>query len=233
MPKIIMKQVTLYTFAELVELEKVGVLKTACQKAREWLQESQTDHDWWDYTYDTWKGALAQIGFDDAEISFSGFWSQCDGASFTCKCVDTEKLIEFILSDVLPDKAISYDGKDEDFSGWLTHKIGNKPSINAKLDRLIGKVTAVVARISNRYSHENTCRLSVGYDDCEFFESTSNVRLLYELETLCERLRVDICHAIYKDLQEEHEWLMDDKQLLDTAEANKWLFNENGDMESE
>jgi len=83
MPKTITKEVTLYTFKELVDLEKVGTLKRACERARAWLQEGQTDHDWWDHTYDTWKSALAQIGFDNADISFSGFWSQGDGASFT------------------------------------------------------------------------------------------------------------------------------------------------------
>ena len=233
MPKTITKEVTLYTFKELVDLEKFGTLTRACEKARQWLQEGQTDHDWWEHTYATWKSALDQIGFKDADISFSGFWSQGDGASFTCKSVDMEQLIGFLLSDAQPNKVISYDGKTEDFRGWILHKVGGKPEADAKFDKLIGKVYAEVTRISRQYSHHNTCDFGLNEDDSEFFESTANQKLANELGVLCERLRVDTCHAIYKDLEEEYEWLTKDEQLIETAEANDYTFNENGEMETE
>jgi len=237
MPKTITKEITLYTFAELVELEGTGSgLDKACQKAREWLQESQTDHDWWDYTYDTWKSALAQIGFDDAEISFSGFWSQRDGASFTCKSVDMEKLIEFLLSDIEPNPVISYDGKTEDFRGWLLHKVGGYPAISKEdlnlLKPYMPNAQAEVDRISSHYCHHNTCRfnLDTGYGDP--FDSGME-ELANHLEAACERLRVAICHAIHDDLEKEFEWLTEDKQLIDTANNNGYMFNEDGEMETE
>jgi hypothetical protein len=232
MPKAITKEVTLYTFRELVELEKAGTMRKACEKAREWLQEGATDFDWWDGVYETWTSALEQIGFNSPEISFSGFWSQGDGASFTCKSVDMDKLIDFLLSETQPTTVISYDGKTEDFRGWLLHKIGGKQKANPEFSNLIGKVVGEVTRISHHYSHYNTCDFGLDEDDSKFFESVANQTLANELGTACEKLREDLCRAIYKDLETEYEWRNADEQLIDDADANEWLFNKNGAMES-
>ena len=49
--------------------------------------------DWHDCELDYWKERLAEMGFMDAEIQFSGFWNQGDGASFTAN-VDIEKSVD-------------------------------------------------------------------------------------------------------------------------------------------
>lgn len=89
---------TLYTYRELKGLhDRKKISAQAFERATDWLREGQTDHDWWDSVYEIWQSALAQLGFEDAKISFSGFWSQGDGASFTCASVDVRKLITFLL----------------------------------------------------------------------------------------------------------------------------------------
>lgn len=48
------------------------------------------DGFWYQSILTNWKEELAKVGYNDAEISFSGFGSQGDGASFTCS-VDLAK----------------------------------------------------------------------------------------------------------------------------------------------
>src|SRR5258708_6719855 len=94
MPRAITK--TVYTFRELLVLRKEGkTTEKAVHKAKDWLIEGQTDHDWWRYLHELWKKALDQIGFEHAEIAFSGFWSQGDGASFTAS-VNVTRLATFV-----------------------------------------------------------------------------------------------------------------------------------------
>lgn len=59
-----MKQVTInvYTYAELLKLGN----EKAINKATEWLRECATMDGWYEYVYDTWTAALAQIGFENA-----------------------------------------------------------------------------------------------------------------------------------------------------------------------
>ena len=81
-----MKTITLqlFTFDELDEKAQEAVLDK--------LRHVNVDDDYWyEATYSEWKEQLAKRGFEDAEIRFSGFSSQGDGASFTCKSVDALK----------------------------------------------------------------------------------------------------------------------------------------------
>jgi len=67
----------------------------AKRTAREsWVEDSVRDNDYADNVVSEWKWLLAQKGFDDVEINWSGFWSQGDGASFTAKSFDIERYFE-------------------------------------------------------------------------------------------------------------------------------------------
>lgn len=67
--------VDLYTFDELSDKAK--------GKARDWYKTDYPDYGWWEFAYDNARAAFAFFGVDASDISFSGFWSQGDGASFT------------------------------------------------------------------------------------------------------------------------------------------------------
>ena len=131
MPRTVTK--TVYTFQELLDLHAAGQVKQkAIDKARRWLRESATDHEWYEWTFDTWIEALEQIGFADAKISFTGFWCQGDGASFTAT-IDLAKLADFLATEIQPKDCI--DGEPEDFRPWVVHKCGRQAT-NAKYRRL-------------------------------------------------------------------------------------------------
>ncbi len=58
---------------------------------RSYYAEHYSDSQWWsEPVVAEWKWLLANKGFTDVEISWSGFWSQGDGASFTAKHIDAK-----------------------------------------------------------------------------------------------------------------------------------------------
>ena len=83
------KVIKVFKFNELDDRAK--------EKAREWYRSQATDDEWWDCTYDDFQAICEIIGIELAttpiklmgggvrhkpDISFSGFWSQGDGACF-------------------------------------------------------------------------------------------------------------------------------------------------------
>lgn len=241
MPRQITK--TVFTFKELLEYEKNTDRATkkswsrAVEKARQWLQEGATDHEWWEYCYEKWQDALDQIGFTDAKISFSGFWSQGDGASFSSG-INPERLIDFMASYIQPKDSIDMvpDGKkihghDEDFRPWIVKQIDGKRTVPAhrRLLWCINNIDACVRQNSSNYSHERTC--SVDIDLLDRKEHKRLDRLFEDWKEDVETLRLDLCKAIYKELEEEYEFRTADEQLIEDAEANDWTFDESGNRE--
>jgi hypothetical protein len=125
MPKDITK--TVYTFRELIEASEdpeSNVSSRAVDRARDWLSEGAAMFDWYEFSIDDWTTALEQVGFTDAKINFSGFWSQGDGASFTSG-LDIEKLLTFLTVAIEPADCIM----DGEPGGWLPYvvkKIGGQ-----------------------------------------------------------------------------------------------------------
>jgi len=219
---------TVYTFGELIEAHKQGeVTEQAVERAREWMRECCTSVEWWDGAWSAWADALNQIGFTDAELSFSGFWSQGDGASFTCKNVDLDKLKAFMGTDIKPSTVI--DGTPEDFRPWIVYKIDGKTPANSKYRSIPSETSASVDRRDNHYSHENTCEFVMEWPGASL--STLLQKTLKAFEKDVEQLRRDLCRAIYRDLEEEYEYQISDEQLIESAEANDYTFDAAGRRE--
>lgn len=234
MPKTITK--TVYSFAELQELHKQKkITGEAFERAKQWLSEANTDHDWWESTYETWGDALDQIGFCDADFQFSGFWCQGDGASFTAN-VDVKRLVNFFATNIKPTEVIAplpeklFD-HDEDFRGWLVKAIGGKATLvkYRKLLKIEDAMSVKVKRISHHYSHENTCGVECDSDWQR--ETPALQKLLNDFEKDVEELRYKICKAIYKDLEKEYYYQTSEEVLADFASANEYTFTIRGERE--
>lgn len=240
---------TVYSFKEMIA--KFGESGKPTERARRWLIDSVTDHDWWEFIYGEWKNALELIGFSDAEISFRGFWSQGDGASFTCKRVDLEKLIPFLSAKTEPlPEGEAADTDEGTWKRWLARKAGGvafDPTVR-KLLRITNYIRDErIERIDSHYVHSNTCRFRADLNDKGDFDHsqprdkygwhpwksrTPRVRKAFQsLVELAENLRQDLSRAIYKDLEEEYEYRTADEQLIEDAEANDWTFDECGRRE--
>lgn len=71
-------EIRTYKVYKFKELSKEGKEKVLMN-----LRDINTDDDFWcECTLEDWKEKLKEHGFNDAEIFFSGFWSQGDGACF-------------------------------------------------------------------------------------------------------------------------------------------------------
>jgi len=229
MPREVTK--TVYTFRELIaaaEDNETEVSERDVDRARDWLREGATMHDWYEFTYNDWKEALEQVGFTDADISFSGFWSQGDGASFTSG-LDIEKLLTFFTVPIEPSQAV-LDGEP---GGWLPRVVKEcGQRINRRYEWLFLALDCFSGRVnrnSHHYSHENTCGVDLEFD---------YPRIAKELESIVdsfqediEDLRKDLCHAIYKELEAEYEYRTGDEQLMEDSDANEYTFDADGRRE--
>lgn len=72
---------------------------SAKEKAIEWYNSADFgDNFWSEHTIEEWKAELTEMGFNDPDISWSGFWSQGDGASFTCSSFDFDRYAKFFMT---------------------------------------------------------------------------------------------------------------------------------------
>ena len=156
---------------------------------------------WWDFIYEDWREKLEKAGFHGAQIYFSGFWNQGDGACFDAEC-NTDDLVK---------------------------------DLDPKFKQLHSDVDITISiqsnSYANHYSHERT-----RYIDIDIYKDNitpDQDSMLDELQAIIEQKRLDLCRAIYKDLENEYEYRTSDEALIEDAEANEWTFNEQGRMERE
>lgn len=246
MPKTI--ETTVYTYAELKALAEdpdSPVNAAAVERARYWLSEGVDTYDWWSYLIKEpggmWVPALEQIGFIEPDISFSGFSSQGDGASFTCKQIDIAKLARFLAAPPEASESVGFDGTSEDFLPWIVHQCRYVPSDRrySRLASFSELIHGSVTRIETLYVHEYTCKANVEADPNYFtgkagegYVWTPNYprteSLVLKFKASVEVLRLDICKAIYRSLLEEYEHLTSEESLSDIADANEYTFDANG-----
>jgi hypothetical protein len=65
------KEITLYSFSELPDDIKIGL-----------IQDFEIDHEWDDPVIQTIEQEAEEIGINNFDVYYSGFWSQGDGLSF-------------------------------------------------------------------------------------------------------------------------------------------------------
>lgn len=216
---------TVYSFRELIELNKKGKVSNAnLEKVRAKLIEWNTESNiLTESVIDcTWRDVLKAVGFKNPEFSWSGFYSQGDGASFTSGC-ETKKLINWFTKPVEPSEC--YD--ETDLLPWLKHKIGQDyfPEFEKLMENEeSAPELCVIRKPSNRYSHEHTCEVfSELYDDPN--------GLIRKFTDAVEELRVKICKAIYDDLYKENNDLSEDESLIELDEANEYQWDIKGHQE--
>ena len=201
----------IYKFEELPE----GIKKEALDTHRHYSVE---DRDWWDYEYEYWNEKLENMGYENPDISFSGFCSQGDGASFTCT-IDIEKWIE-------------QNSDNEDYV--LLKKWWDEIEFIVNIHR---------ANYSGNYVHENTIDIEwnfYAYDlyrewDASLFPFSKRVyeKLLNMLDDITDNMLESArgeMREIYKSLEKEYEWLTSDENVAESLKCNEYEFDENGGM---
>lgn len=205
-----------YEFDELSDDAK----KTAIENHRDW----NLFHNWYEYTIEMWKERLESIGFEDADISFSGFCSQGDGASFTARC-DTQKLLNTLL--ICQGKHIG------DYKKWrLWFELAENGLIKFDMYRkthqysheytVDGILTEDFSGLNNRMWKEKS---PGSFSYWSVFENKTQLR---ELEESFNYLCLSLFKKIYSDLEEEYYYLQKDEVIGESLQANGFEFDEFG-----
>jgi hypothetical protein len=183
------------------------------------------DHRWWDSTYDDFKQICEILGIelDKGEPSFSGFWSQGDGASWKGRyracALDPKTYARVPTYDLAPAAIREYAPQDE-----ALHGIADELCL---LARIYYPAYARVTRCSHNYAHENTMNVDHTepydeFDDAERFAG----EVTDALEVALQDLFRDLARWLYKNLESEYEHLTGDEAVAETLEANEIVEEE-------
>lgn len=234
------------TLPEMKKAAEAGeISRHAYERAIDSVADANTDHEWWDYIISTWKSALSEIGFLDADIRFTGFHSQDDGAVFYCNSVMSGRIIGFLSNPPAPENCIGVKDGKEVFAPWVAHKIN--PAPRCDYSHLLpyadnGEIEIRVSTFgSGRYCHSGCATVYVDIhadgdiDELKSLEWAAKHGAemnLHDFESeLCswvDSLRVSLCEAIYRDLRDEYDYLRSEEAAMECAEANDYHFDENG-----
>lgn len=207
--------------------------KDAQSKALDELRDLNVQYDGWhDDVIDQFKEDMEMLGLSDVEVSYSGFFSQGDGASFTAEVSDTEVFMKEAL------------GLESD--EWLDMGDGIKPK--DELDALRSDLLDIgfdtrekltpenfiiqIRRTSSRYSHENTIEGDVDIEDIP--ESIEDEFPFYKYQDMIQNKVTNWAREksknLYRDLEKEYDYLTSDEVVKDSIEANDYLFTEDGKL---
>lgn len=177
----------------------------------------EPDNRWWEDVYEQAKAEGATKGFRIDDISFSGFWSQGDGASWTGAVR---------LRDWVPDNP-------EDMETRIVRELVRNEEIN-----LLANVYT-----RGRGVHESTMKLDW---NPEVYDESVRLRegplagatiadllapfpdLFVKLEAAMLESARDFAREIYRRLEEEYEHMASDEYIAGLCEANEYEFDEDG-----
>lgn len=209
--------VNLYNFEELSD--------EAQKKAINDMRDIHVNYFGWDdYIIEDFVNTLETYGLTDPKVEYTGFYSQGDGLSFTSPSVDLVKLME-------------QSGTDKTYPNFYKYIKDQSLDYECYIDR-----------IERHYSHENSVILRIRNLDnlldpdeqrtlCEKLDRYLDEDYLNpeeseitELERELNRFIQRTARAMYQQLQTEYEYLSSDENIIETIEANDYLFTQDGNI---
>lgn len=228
--------------------------KEAKQHALEKLRDINVDDEYWyENVFEVWQEKLAEIGFDEAEIHFSGFCSQGDGACFDAD-IDTLKIAKHLGYNETELKALEmaqpkyvitknsyashyshYNTRDTDFSDYYNLGSGAVDEFEKvigtsteNLPTLVGQLTEpeAIELLEARLKSGEKIRTKTGKG---FDNKDTTLDLSYCLRDDIEELREDLSRQLYKALNDEYDYMTEDEQVIESIENSAYEFDEDGD----
>ena len=181
-------------------------------------RDFNVNYDWWDSTYDNFNHICEILGIDldKNEPSFSGFWSQGDGASWAGKYVPVSGYVPNATAtyDTAPQKIREYAPKDEEL-----HRIADELCL---LARIYHPVRATVGRYNSHYVHSMAMNVREWeyWDEDIGFEGVDDAIAALIEETLLTQFRA-LADWLYSTLEKEHEYLTSDEAVIESLKANE------------
>lgn len=171
-------------------------------KALEWLAQGATDHDWHEHVIEDAKTIAELLGITVKHIYYNGFWSQGDGACFV-GAYSYAKGAPRAIKAHAPNDAELY-------------------RIATELQRIerrnFYQLSANITKRSHHYQHENTVEIETDEGRKDDAGDTGALAIVLR----------DFMRWIYKALEAEHDYLTSEEQLIESADANDYEFDEHG-----
>jgi len=232
-----MKTITVQLF-EFKELQK-----KIQEKILEKHRNVNVDYnEWYDCTYENWKEKLKEMGFENPVISFSGFWSQGDGACFDCTEFGLEKLATKLEYNPVEAELLKIMEPEICIESYDNHYCHAKTRhVNVQWRSCCWTIARKIAK-----ANPNELPLFISDEMPEEDRELLETRLKHpkagvsdpddlqkKFEEALEELRIDLCQDIYKTLETEYDFLISDEAVQETIEANEWEFTASGRKEIE
>lgn len=225
-------------------MEKIP-FKDLPEGRREEIVGDHMGDSWWEEVEAAFVKELGEFGFEEAEIAFSGFWSQGDGASFTCNRIDVglflekcwsqmdfqhealDRWEEFEKSGAGPLIQLGFEPEELDESKPMTLRI-----LEREFDMFYGQV-----KRSSRYVHENSTDLYLDLEnyyvvdegescpgDLEFDvrEEEEIISLYKYLENWMENWMRDLNRELYRKLEKEYYAWQEELMCQLEEENEEW-----------
>ncbi|EFC5281093.1 antitoxin of toxin-antitoxin stability system [Escherichia coli] len=203
---------TVYTLDELTT--------DARERARCWYREHHPDSNWYENVYEDFREVCDILGIDLRQrvirlssgrfmeepcIWFSGFCSQDDGACFEG---------HWRWQSAAPRKIREYAPQDHEL-----HRIAD--ALQAVQKRNFWQLQTEVSH-RGRYCHPYSMVITVTRGSPVGQEMTADAEA-----AVCEALR-DLAFWLYRQLENEHDWLISDSAVDEAILINEYTFTETG-----
>ena len=207
------KTVTLYSFEELDTPIQDSIISSYVQDLPGW---------WSDDTEERIKNEATAFGIRNFDFSWSGFWSQGDGLSFTGELSFKSWL--FILTERLDYTEFLK------ICGKLPHEL-----VQLQENNRIVWGSCVISRTSTQYCHENTVEANVsdsqlGWDERRGYPSDQEIidRVQKNVGKYLNDWKNELCHRWYSELQNEYETITERKNIVQDISTRDLLFTSCG-----
>lgn len=191
-----------YSFVELSDEAK----EYAIEKVRH--SDWYLSYNWWEYAYEDAKTIANLMGWSIDKIYFSGFWSQGDGACF-------EGSLEYKAGAY---KAITEYAPNDEILAYIVREW-------QALQRKHFYALRATIKHSGHYYHERSMTCDAEDTRKEYWHN-----MPYETEKEILELCAEFAQWVYKNLENEYNYLMSDEAISEFLTANEYEFMIDGSI---
>ena len=212
------KTIKLYEFKELDEDVQEVIISNYLQDLPGW---------WSDDTEERIRNEAKSIGIKDFDFSWSGFWSQGDGLSFTGS-LDFKNWFYILTERLKPEDFVKLCGK-------LPHEL-----VQRQEQERIQWGACHIVRDNYMYCHENTVSVSepdssLGWNERRGYPRDNEIMIKFgeKAQKCLEEWKDEICGKWYSDLQEAYETHIERDNVINSISRHENLFTSNGTIVDE
>lgn len=222
-----------YNFDDLSDDAKENAMEHYAYSDPNWL-----DYEWWDGVYEDFTEEMEKFGVYDIDISWSGFNSQGDGASFTSDKIESEIFLKKAL-DIKSNEFFKYQDDPEPTESILGDLagLGFDEYETEKMDE--DNFEFYIKRSDNRHVHENSVYLNMDYDDIIEFNPSNqedlkrSMRLrefIDSIEDKGDEWLKEKCRELYAKLGSQFEALNSEENIRQNIIDSGIEFDEDGNI---